>query len=171
MKKSFFTLATLLVVGLLVQSLFVSCSSDPEEEEFVNTEATTTRLEVIFSGDYAKFSPTVQFSASDYYGGPMTMNTSDKTDEITYWTKNYEQTPFTSLSALVKGRYLVFNVEILLSNPGSQNGSVTIKGNVYKDDKLYKTYTETIDMSSEKARVVLYRFDDTSSDKGESADW
>jgi hypothetical protein len=138
MKKTYFmTMAMKACLSLPV--MFTSCGSDHDDgAEAINTENSVVRMELSLSGDYAKFNPYVSFHAWDLRGKGMDMHTSVGTDVNMVWDQIYENVPFSSASAQIKGSYSAFNATLILSNSDGQEGMVMVRAKVYKDEKVIR---------------------------------
>lgn len=141
---------------------FSACGSSPatdivEEETDNNINNAVDRIEVVLSGDYGKFMPTVQFEALESSGKGLELVGDNGKTATGFLYKHYEDEPFSSASATVKGNYRYFNASVLFINAYGNIGKVTITGNIYKGGKLYKTYTQdlTINSSNNGAAVLL----------------
>lgn len=127
-----------LAACLSLPLLFTSCGSDnfsEEEETPVVPTANTTRIEVSFSGDYAKYSPSVGFSAIGYNGTAVILHTSDNTDVQSMWQKLYSDGEFSTVSASVTGSYHTFDASIFLFNI-----SYDITSNTNGNTSCYRFY-------------------------------
>lgn len=107
--------------------LFTSCGSDHDDGiEAINTENSVVRMELSFSGDYAKFNPFVSFHAWDLKGKDMDIHTSTGKDVNMMWDMMYEDSPFSTAAA--------------------QDGQVSVQAKVYKDEKVIRHHTLDIDV-------------------------
>ena len=146
MKKSLCLFAVLAVL-LSSPLVFTSCGSDSVEDEVVDASSSATRIEISFSDDYAKFSPYVAFDAFDMKGKGMTMTTSDG-EIYENWVKSLEDTGTNTLSAQIKGDFSSFTATFMLTNTDGRDGKVTVKGTVYENEKVIKTETLTVNLTS-----------------------
>lgn len=154
---------SVLAAILFLPTLFTSCGSDSSDDpdEVIDTQSETTRIEIKFSGDYAKFIPTVGFVAFDKEGTAKSLHISDGTDEELSWSKNYEDGAFSSVSAQIKGTYLSFTATVLMVNPEYIDGTATVVGNIYKDEKLTKSDTLSVTLTKDNpSAIYLYSEDD-----------
>lgn len=127
--------------------LFTSCGSDHDDGiEAINTENSVVRMELSFSGDYAKFNPFVSFHAWDLKGKDMDIHTSTGKDVNMMWDMMYEDSPFSTAAAQIKGSYSAFNATLILSNADAQDGQVSVQAKVYKDEKVIRHHTLDIDV-------------------------
>lgn len=156
-------LMCVLAACLSMPLVFTSCGSDnfsEEEETPVVPTANTTRIELSFSGDYAKYSPSVGFSAIGYNGSTVTLHTSDSTDVQGMWQKFYSDGEFSTVSASINGSYHSFDASIFLLNinndftPNS-NGTVVIYGTDYKDGRVYRKDSVTVTFTAATQYATL----------------
>lgn len=168
MKKSYFSLVVVLAAGMLARRYFVSKSvaskfkrtldrhAEPDVDGIIPSTRAATQLELTFLGDYAKFSPVVTFNVVGYpeqAKRPIPLFTSDGTIEKDIWEKDYQQSSFNTVSVKLQESVYYFYASIFLDNPTHSEGFVTIKGNVYWDGNLIKTYTQKISLTSESNDV------------------
>lgn len=151
-----------ILAACLSLPMFTSCGSDSSDdpEEVIDTQSKTTRIEIKFSGDYAKFFPTVGFVAFDKEGSAKALHTSDGTDEELSWTKSYEDGAYSSASAQIKGSYLSFTATVLMVNSEYIDGTATVVGNLYKDEKLSKSDTLNVTLTKDYPSVIYQYSED-----------
>lgn len=143
MKKSFLYFPAMLAL-LTMPFAFSSCGGSDNDDGETVVDSKNTKIEVTFSGDYPKFSPTVGFYAFGLNGKGLKMQTSDG-EKDSDWTKLYDNEPFSSVTAEINDYFSTFNVSIFLLNSEDTYGSVTITGKVFYDGKLDRTDIQQVD--------------------------
>ncbi len=144
MKKSYFIIAALVVCTSLPIALTSCSSKSDDEQEVINNSNSVMKMELSFSGDYAKFNPVLEFHVWDLKGKGMTMHTSTGQDVNMIWKQVYENTPFSYASAQIKGAYSSFSAALVLTNSMEESGEVSVHAKVFKDDKLIRNETLNI---------------------------
>lgn len=160
MKKSLFVLVVL-TVCLSAPSVFTSYVSARTNTEYVNEKRSvnTSSIEISLGGDYAMFSPVVNFTCLDMNGCEKNMLTPDDGDGDYNFRKAYAEKAFSSTYAVVSGKYSTFSVNVSFDNICCASGVVTVIGKFVKDGKVVKTQTMKVDMSSDK-EVASYTFNE-----------
>lgn len=144
MKKSFLYF-TVMVALLTMPFAFTSCGNpDPDDGEPV-VDSKDTKIEVSFSGDYSKFSPSIGFYAFDFNGKGLKMQTSDGEKDMS-WSKLYDDAPYNTASAEINDYFSTFNASIILTNAENTKGNVTITGKVFYDGKLYRSDIQQVEI-------------------------
>ena len=127
--------------------MFSSCGSSHDDViEAINSENSVVRMELSLSGEYAQFNPFVSFHAFDLKGKGMDIHTSTGKDVNMVWDFTYEDSPFSTASAQIKGSYSAFNATLILSNADVQDGKVSVQAKMYKDEKVIRHHTLDIDV-------------------------
>lgn len=146
MKKTYFMIVAM-TVCLSLPVMFSSCGSSHDDViEAINSENSVVRMELSFSGAYAKFNPFVSFHAWDLKGKGMDIHTSTGKDVNMMWNLTYEDSPFSIATAQIKGSYSAFNATLILSNADAQEGKVGVQAKVYKDEKVIRHHSLNIDV-------------------------
>lgn len=136
-----------MTVCLSLPVMFSSCGSSHDDViEAINSENSVVRMELSFSGAYAKFNPFVSFHAWDLKGKGMDIHTSTGKDVNMMWNLTYEDSPFSIATAQIKGSYSAFNATLILSNADTQEGKVGVQAKVYKDEKVIRHHSLNIDV-------------------------
>lgn len=153
MKKTYFMIAAM-TACLSLPVLFTSCGSSHDDGiEAINAENSVVRMELSFSGDYAKFNPFVSFHAWDLKGKGMDMHTSTGKDVNMMWDMMFENSPFSTAAAQIKGSYSVFNATLILSNADAQDGKVGVRARVYKDEKVIRDQMLDINVTQNDGNI------------------
>ena len=148
MKKHYFMIAAM-AVSLSLPVFLTSCGSDSDDGiEAIDAENSVIRMEIFLSGDYAKFAPFLSFHAWNLKGEGMDIHTSTGKDGNMFWEQKYEDTPFSTASAQIKGSYSSFSASLILTNSDNQKGQVSVHAKVYKDEKVIRDQTMTIYMKA-----------------------
>ena len=146
MKKTYFIIVAM-TACLSLPVMFSSCGSNHDDGiEAINSENSVVRMELSLSGDYAQFNPFVSFHAFDLKGKGMDIHTSTGKDVNMVWDFTYEDSPFSTASAQIKGSYSAFNATLILSNADVQDGKVSVQAKMYKDEKVIRHHTLDIDV-------------------------
>jgi len=146
MKKTYFMIVAM-TACLSLPVMFSSCGSNHDDGiEAINSENSVVRMELSLSGDYAQFNPFVSFHAFDLKGKGMDIHTSTGKDVNMVWDFTYEDSPFSTASAQIKGSYSAFNATLILSNADVQDGKVSVQAKMYKDEKVIRHHTLDIDV-------------------------
>ncbi|MGP1437179.1 MAG: beta-barrel fold lipoprotein [Phocaeicola sp.] len=155
MKKTYFMIAAM-TACLSLPMLFTSCGSDHDDGiEAINTESSVVRMELSLSGDYARFNPIVSFHAWDLKGKGMDIRTSTGKDVNMMWDIMYEDSPFSTAAAQIKGSYSAFYATLILSNADAQDGKVSVQATVYKDEKVIRHPTLDIDIMPTDGNISI----------------
>nr|WP_229039191.1 hypothetical protein [Hoylesella timonensis] len=104
------------------------------------------RMKISLSGDYAKFDPFLSFKAWDLKGKGKDIHTSTGKDVNMIWEQYYEKSPFSTASAQIKGSYSSFSASLILTNSDRQEGKVSIRATVYKDEKVIRDQTLNVEI-------------------------
>lgn len=156
MKKSFLYFPAMLAL-LTMPFAFSSCGGSDNDDGETVVDSKNTKIEVTFFGDYARFSPSIDFYAFGLNGKGLTMKTSD--GEIdTNWNKLYDDAPFNSVTAEINDYFSTFKASIVLLNYENQDGSVTVTGKIYHDGKLYRSDIQQIEFK-EGVTAAVYTYD------------
>lgn len=147
MKKHYFLIVAM-VASLSLPVSFTSCGSNGSDDgiEAIDAANSVIRMEISLSGDYAKFDPFLSFNAWDLKGNGKDIHTSTGKDVNMIWEQHYEKSPFSTASAQIKGSYSSFSASLILSNYENQEGKVSVRGKVYKDEKVIRDQTLNVEI-------------------------
>lgn len=147
MKKHYFLIAAM-VASLSLPVSFTSCGSNGSDDgiEAIDAANSVIRMEISLSGDYAKFDPFLSFNAWDLKGNGKDIHTSTGKDVNMIWEQHHEKSPFSTASAQIKGSYSSFSASLILSNYENQEGKVSVRGKVYKDEKVIRDQTLNVEI-------------------------
>lgn len=147
MKKHYFLIAAM-VASLSLPVSFTSCGSNGSDDgiEAIDAANSVIRMEISLSGDYAKFDPFLSFNAWDLKGNGKDIHTSTGKDVNMIWEQHYEKNPFSTASAQIKGSYSSFSASLILTNYENQEGKVSVRGKVYKDEKVIRDQTLNVEI-------------------------
>lgn len=147
MKKHYFLIAAM-VASLSLPVSLTSCGSNGSNDgiEAIDAANSVIRMEISLSGDYAKFDPFLSFNAWDLKGNGKDIHTSTGKDVNMIWEQHYEKSPFSTASAQIKGSYSSFSASLILSNYENQEGKVSVRGKVYKDEKVIRDQTLNVEI-------------------------
>lgn len=137
-----------MVASLSLPVSFTSCGSNSSDDgiEAIDAANSVIRMEISLSGDYAKFDPFLSFNAWDLKGNGKDIHTSTGKDVNMIWEQHYEKSPFSTASAQIKGSYSSFSASLILSNYENQEGKVSVRGKVYKDEKVIRDQTLNVEI-------------------------
>ena len=62
------------------------------------------------------------------------------------WEQHYEKSPFSTASAQIKGSYSSFSASLILTNSDRQEGKVSVRATVYKDEKVIRDQTLNVEI-------------------------
>ena len=147
MKKHYFLIAAM-VASLSLPVSLISCGSNGSNDgiEAIDAANSVIRMEISLSGDYAKFDPFLSFNAWDLKGNGKDIHTSTGKDVNMIWEQHYEKSPFSTASAQIKGSYSSFSASLILTNYENQEGKVSVRGKVYKDEKVIRDQTLNVEI-------------------------
>ena len=147
MKKHYFLIVAM-VASLSLPVSFTSCGSNGSDDgiEAIDAANSVIRMEISLSGDYAKFDPFLSFNAWDLKGNGKDIHTSTGKDVNMIWEQHYEKSPFSTASAQIKGSYSSFSASLILTNYENQEGKVSVRGKVYKDEKVIRDQTLNVEI-------------------------
>ena len=147
MKKNYFLIAAM-AASLSLPVSFTSCGSNGYDDgiEAIDAANSVIRMKISLSGDYAKFDPFLSFKAWDLKGKGKDIHTSTGKDVNMIWEQHYEKSPFSTASAQIKGSYSSFSASLILSNYENQEGKVSVRGKVYKDEKVIRDQTLNVEI-------------------------
>lgn len=136
------------MTAFLSLPLFIaSCGSNSDDGvEAINAENSIIRMEISMQGDYAKFNPFISFNAWDLKGKGKDIHTSTGKDVNMFWEQHYEDNPFSTASAQIKGSYSSFSASLILTNSDRQEGKVSVRATVYKDEKVIRDQTLNVEI-------------------------
>lgn len=147
MKKNYFLIAAM-AASLSLPVSFTSCGSNGYDDgiEAIDAANSVIRMKISLSGDYAKFDPFLSFNAWDLKGKGKDIHTSTGKDVNMIWEQYYEKSPFSTASAQIKGSYSSFSASLILTNSDRQEGKVSIRATVYKDEKVIRDQTLNVEI-------------------------
>jgi len=164
MKK--FNLLFVLLFAVLTSGVFVSCSGsdDDPEEDWTTGDAAKRRIEVLFSGDVAKFSPAVSFTPGVYNtdGSPVVdwntvvngkkISTEDDLD----WS--YSDDPRMTVYAESGNNCFVMACGVLVATRDDGEGTMEITIKAYKNGTLVKTESYTYKAGTKYEPTISFLF-------------
>lgn len=147
MKKHYFLIAAM-AVSLSLPVFFSSCGSNSSDDgiETIDAANSVIRMKISMSGAYAKFNPFLSFNAWDLKGKGKDIHTSTGKDVNMIWEQHYEKSPFSTASAQIKGSYSSFSASLILTNSDRQEGKVSVRATVYKDEKVICDQTLNVEI-------------------------
>lgn len=147
MKKNYFLIAAM-AASLSLPVSFTSCGSNGSDDgiEAIDAANSVIRMKISLSGDYAKFDPFLSFKAWDLKGKGKDIHTSTGKDVNMIWEQHYGKNPFSTASAQIKGSYSSFSASLILTNSDRQEGKVSVRATVYKDEKVIRDQTLNVEI-------------------------
>lgn len=155
MKKHYF-MVTAMTAFLSLPLFIASCGSNSDDGvEAINAENSIIRMEISMQGDYAKFNPFISFNAWDLKGKGKDIHTSTGKDVNMFWEQHYEDNPFSTVSAQIKGSYSSFSASLILTNSDNQVGKMSVNAKMYKDNKVIRNQTLDIELKASDTSISI----------------